>query len=183
MKTWDSHEPTVASGCLKADKPKFREWRFSERRIISFSPSWQLKVSVYTYRCFWRASGFKEAKCPFTYLLCFPAGALTDDLLLQAYHRASRGSTVGCWSTAWKVFLTAKSQNVVLSWDDELLLFVHSRCQVPSQNCNRLHFAVPLATLATCCSRHFAVKVMAIYRLATVSGWILRKTCSWMKLS
>jgi len=78
------------------------------------------------------------------YFLCVPAGTLTDDLLLQAYHRASRGSAVGWWKEAWKVFLTAKSQNVVLSWDDELLLFAHSRCQVPSQNSDGLHLAVPL---------------------------------------
>jgi hypothetical protein len=38
--------------------------------------------------------------------------------------------------------------------------------------------SVSLAALATCCSRNFAVNVTAIYRLATLSGFIIRQTCS-----
>ncbi|PNF28148.1 hypothetical protein B7P43_G07589 [Cryptotermes secundus] len=57
------------------------------------------------------------------------AGALTDDLLLRAYHRASRCRSAGCWKDAWKTLLTPKSQSVVLSWDRSLLQFVKTRCQ------------------------------------------------------
>jgi hypothetical protein len=58
------------------------------------------------------------------------AGVLTDDLLLEAYHRASRGRVAVSWTDAWKLLLTPKSQSVVLSLDHDLLQFVSLRCQV-----------------------------------------------------
>ena len=66
--------------------------------------------------------------------LLVTAARFAEDLLLQAHQKASRNRATGYWSEEWKVFLTPKVQNVVLSWDKNLIKLVSSRCQVGLHN-------------------------------------------------